>query len=247
MKNISLLRAAIALAMVGVLAGCSGGGSASHSKMGPTSSASAATYTATDVEAIIAHVNTELSLDGTVLDTTEMKAATDTAVGLSALTKSLPSGATIEPAACNSLEKLGTSNSQSKLDTTAMLQFGTQWLTVGTVAGRQLPSDLTKGMPAAVKKLLKDCSSITMTSGSVSMDMKLSQIDVTTTADNAWGLTMSFGTAGMQSTMTVVTAVSGNLSITAMTADSNIPGASTTNAPTVAPAELIDAAIAAAK
>ena len=245
MRNISVLRSGAALEVVGLLAGCSGAAAPSSTN---SPAASAATYSAEDIEAIVAEVDETLSLGGTLLGAAEMKAASDTAAGLSALTKAVPSDATIEPAACADIRKNGLDDigSQPELDTTAMVQFGTRSLTVGTVAGKALPSGIADGMPASVRKLLDTCSTMTISSGAISMQLKLSTFEVKTAADSAWGLKMSFGGSGAEATMTAVSAVSGNLAITATTVDTSIPGATSTDAPTVTPAELIDAVVAAA-
>lgn len=260
------LRAAtIAVAAAGILlaatACSSGGGSGTGSAASPaaTKTAAAKTYTASDLPTILKTAEKKVGISGTILDNAQVEAKlkqTQTAGGISTLL-SQP-GVTLSPAACSTLIKQNLNQTPASGTVNSLLTYGQNAVTVTAIAGKKLPSSVSTQPAEHLKKLLPTCSSmkvsVTESGQTISIPFTIKKVDVTTDADTTVALEESLtvpsasGGAGTPVTVQVISAIAGNLAITAEAASgATTAAASSPASATPSPAKVIDAVVAAAK
>jgi hypothetical protein len=243
MKHSPFLRAALAFALVGVLAGCSAGNrSAGTSTTGAATEEAhvAATFSAADLEAIASAVNDELALGGTVLNDAATKAQADAAGGLDALTDRLGGDLDLQPAECAQLTKDVLAKApRDASDVTAVLVYGTSVLVLSAPDGKAVPAAFRDTFTSTFDEVLAKCGEMTVSSGDIAVTVALEKADVTTDAELTYGYRQSMTLDGAASlgTSTVVQARDGNLLVVVTESGDG----------TVAPADVVNAVLAAAR
>jgi hypothetical protein len=264
---VKLRTATVVVASVGVLlaaTACSSGTSGSGSSAAPaaskTAAASARTYTADDLPTILTTAEKKVGLSGTILDNAQVQAKLKQSGGLGGLSSLLgQSGVTFSPASCGQLIKDNLSTTPPSGSIDSVLTYGTNSVTVTSVAGKKLPATLTTDQTAKQAKVLSQCGSmkisVTESGQTISIPLTLKKVSVSTDAEktNAIEETITTpsatGGAGTPVAIRIITAVQGNLLIVGeSTSASATTTASTPSAsPTVPIVDVIDAVVAAAK
>lgn len=237
------------------LAGCS---TASSSSSSSSTSAAARTYRAADLPPILKKAEKSLGVSGTVLDNAKVQAEVQKLGSSNALTKLLAtSGSSISPATCKDMVTSALSIAPQAKTIASILTFGQDAATISSVAGKQLPASLASGAQDREQKLLSACSSMQLTIAqggqSETVQISVKKADVTTKAahttaiDEQIQVPSSTG-AATPVTVEVVSAVNGNLVISAEGASTTSTAAKTTasgSSPTLA--KVVNAIVAASR
>ena len=191
MKHSSVLRAAVALAVVGLLAGCTagqaGGGTGATPKA--TRAAKATTYSAADLASIVRDVNTSLGLGGTVLDDAAAKEQTDKLGGAEGLTKQLGSSVTVQPAECQQIIQDNLAKAPQSADTvTAMLTYGTNVLAVSAPGAKGWQSDVRASLTTKTDDAIARCGDMTLSASGFTVKLAMTKTDAKTNAEVTQGI-----------------------------------------------------------
>ncbi len=249
----------ILLAATACSSGSGGTGSASSPSASKTAAAAAKTYTASDLPPILTTAEKSLGITGTVLDDTQVQAKLKQAKGSNGISTLLSqSGVTISPAACKQIVTDNLSATPPTGTINSLLSYGPSAVFVTSVSGKKLPTSLTTDAQSKQAKALSECGSmkVSVTEGgqTVTIPLTIKKIDVTTDADQTYAYEETVttpsatGGAGTPVSIEIVSAISGNLVITAEQASGATTAAATASAsPSPSAADVINAVIAAAK
>lgn len=252
MKHSSVLRAAVALAAVGVLAGCTAGNTeGGHAAGAPgktTPVAAARSYSAAQLASIVSEVDTSLGLGGTVLDDAAAKAKVDQLGGMGALTQQLGSSVTIQPAECQQLLKDNLAKAPQAADNvTAMLTYGSNVLAITAPGAKGWSDDVRKSLTTKTDDTIARCGDMTLSAGGFSVKLAMTKTDAKSDAEVTQGFHEAVtlqGAAQEAGSADIVQALNGNLYIMVTEASSKL----STAAPSPATAtQVVNAVLAAAK
>lgn len=254
--------ATVAVVSVGILiaaTACSSGTSTGGSSSPATKSASAKTYKAKDLPSILTTAEKKVGVSGTILDDSQVEAKLKQAQGSSGISSLLSQkGVTITPAACGQLVKDNLTTTPPSGTINSILTYGSSAVTVTAISGSKLPSSLTSGAAAKQAKVLSQCGtmkiSVTQSGQTIAIPLTIKKVDVSTNADttNAFEETVTTpsttGGAGTPVSIQVITAIAGNLYITAQGSSTATTAASTPSASAQPPlADVVNAIVAAAE
>ena len=186
MKHSSVVRAAVALSVVGLLAGCSagqpGGGSGGTATAEPA--AATAAYSAADLASIVTKVNASLGLGGTVIDNAAAKNEVDKLGGASGLTQQLGSSVTVQPAQCQQMLQDNLAKAPQAADNvTAMLTYGSSVLVVSAPGAKGWPQDVRAAMTTKSDDVLAQCGDMTLTASGFTVKLAMTKTDEKTNAE----------------------------------------------------------------
>ncbi|AMM20270.1 hypothetical protein AX769_08970 [Frondihabitans sp. PAMC 28766] len=256
--------ATVVIASAGILlaaTACSSGGSSNGGASAPakTTAAAAKTYTASDLPTILTTAEKKVGLSGKILDNAQVQASekqAQTSGGVQALLSQ--KGVTITPASCATILKNNLSQTPPADSVNAGLTYGSNLVLLSTISGKKLPTTYTTGAAAQSDKALSECGSmkisLTESGQTVSIPLTLKKISVSTDADQTRAIEETItvpsatGGAGKPVSVEIISAIAGNLAITAEGSSTATTAASTPSAsPTVPLTDVINAVVAAAK
>jgi hypothetical protein len=266
---VKLRTATVVVASVGILlaaTACSSGGSSTGSgssatpAASKTAAASSKTYTADDLPAILTTAEKKVGLSGTILDNEQVQAKIKQAGGLGGISSLLgQTGVKFSPASCGQLIKDNLSTTPPADSIDSILTYGTNSVTVTSIAGKKLPATFTSDQIAKQAKVISQCGSMKISviqSGqTISIPLTLKKVSVSTDAEKTNALEETIttpsptGGAGTPVAIRIITAVQGNLLIVGES--SSASATTTASTPSASPAvpivDVINAVVAAAK
>ncbi|BDZ48734.1 hypothetical protein GCM10025867_09750 [Frondihabitans sucicola] len=254
--TVVLVSAGIVLAATACSSGGSTGGSAAPAK---TKAAAAKTYTAADLPKILTSAEKTLGVKGTVLDDAQVQAKLKQVQGNGGISALLnTSGVTLSPASCGQTIKDALNQTPPAGSVNSILTYGSNTVTVTAISGKKLPTALATDGSTKLDGLLKTCStmkiSVTQSGQTLTIPFTIKKSNVTTDADTTTGLvetvTVPTSNGGSNKPITVeaVSAVAGNLYISAQASSTAVAAAAVKPAAsTPSVADAINAVVAAAK
>ncbi|GAA4684601.1 hypothetical protein [Frondihabitans cladoniiphilus] len=256
---VAVSAAALLAAVTGCSTSSSTSGSSSTSATTKTAAAAAKTYSADDLTTVLTKAEKTLGVtDGKILDNATVQATIKKAGGAGGLSSLLSqSGVTIQPAACaDEFKKLSVTPSTNYIGSD--LTYGST--VVGVLANDKKPLGATfnSSTEAQQNDALAKCSTMSIsvqpagTTTPVAIALKLAKGTATTNAEKTYSidetLTLPAAAGGTTATITTITAVQGNLLITATSTPAGLTGTATdTTAPSPSIEDAVNAVVAAAK
>ena len=247
MKHSSVVRAAVALSVVGLLAGCSAGQGGKGSD-GTATAAPASAYSAADLASIVTKVNTSLGLGGTVIDNAAAKGEADKLGGANALTQQLGSSVTVQPAECQQMLQDNLAKAPQAADNvTAMLTYGSNVLVVSAPGAKGWPQDVRASMTTKSDDVLAKCGEMTLSASGFTVKLAMTKTDAKSNAKLTQGIHEGVtleGAAQEVGSADILQALDGNLYIMVTESSSKL----STSAPSPATAtQVANAVLDAAK
>lgn len=231
MKHSSVVRAAVALSVIGLLAGCSAGqqGRGAGGTTTARPAAATATYSAADLASIATKVNASLGLGGTVIDNAAAKSQVDKLGGANALTQQLGSSVTVQPAQCQQLlqDKLAKAP-QAADNVTAMLTYGSNVLVVTAPGAKGWSQDVRAAMTSGSDDVLAQCGDMTLSASGFTVKLSMTKTDAKTNAEVTRGIHEGVtleGAAQEVGSADILQALDGNLYIMVTESSSKLSSA----------------------
>ena len=227
MKHSSVVRAAVALSVIGLLAGCAAGQQGGGA--GGTTTAKPAAATATYSASIATKVNASLGLGGTVIDNAAAKSQVDKLGGANALTQQLGSSVTVQPAQCQQLlqDKLAKAP-QAADNVTAMLTYGSNVLVVTAPGAKGWSQDVRTAMTSGSDDVLAQCGDMTLSASGFTVKLAMTKTDAKTNAEVTRGIHEGVtleGAAQEVGSADILQALDGNLYIMVTESSSKLSSA----------------------
>lgn len=229
MKHSSVLRVAVALTAVGLLAGCSAGQAAGGSGTPKAAADKATAYSAADLVSIVTKVDSSLGLGGKVIDNAAAKDQVDKLGGASGLTQQLGSSVTVQPAECQQMLQDNLAKAPQAADNvTAMLTYGTNVLVVTSPGSKGWSNDVRASMTSKSDEVLAQCGQMTLSASGFTVKLAMTKTEAKTKAELTQGIHESVtlqGAADEVGAADILQALDGNLYVMVTESSSKLSSA----------------------